>query len=62
MEVSCKLQPKIGKSMSIRARTLVFQLIVVLAIVMLAVTAFWSLQSANDTRDRVRMANHSSKR
>jgi two-component system OmpR family sensor kinase len=43
--------------MSIRARTLVFQLIVVLAIVMLAVTAFLSLQSTNFTRDRVRMAN-----
>src|SRR5687768_16667949 len=43
--------------MSIRARTLVFQLIVVLAIVMLAVTAFLSLQSTNYTRDRVRMAN-----
>jgi two-component system OmpR family sensor kinase len=43
--------------MSIRARTLVFQLIVVLAIVMLAVTAFLSLQSASYTRDRVRIAN-----
>ena len=46
MEVSRKQQPKVGKVHEHSRTDIVFQVIVVLAIVMLTVTAFLSLQSA----------------